>query len=709
MPSNRNFVPSGFTEETPGAGAEEPLEPAAAILRHALRQPLNHIIGYSELLLEEARNRQMENFMADLEKIRGAAGTLLSMLASIAVYPEPGSEPFSAPLPESASYKERQAIPGLESPAAAEASTPTPAHLLVVDDDELNRDLLARNLRQQGYLISVAEDGNQALEMVKAQPFDLVLLDVLMPGMDGFATCRALKTQAGTNDIPIIFMTALADTVDKVQGLRLGAVDYITKPFHQAEVNARVTTHLALERLKIRLQESEERLSRIVESAMDAIVTVDQTGSVVVFNRAAERMFRCQAADAIGQPVRRFLSEDLFGMLANYMGHRPAQIPVWMSDEHSVLRADGEPFPVESSVSHVEANGQTLYTFILRDLQERRKAEAERERLQDLASYLQNELRVSQGSADPIGNSEDLREVLQKVALVAETSAAVLILGETGTGKEVIARLLHTLSKRSDKVLVKLNCAAIPTNLVESELFGHEKGAFTGALTRKLGRFELADKGTLFLDEIGELPLDMQAKLLRVLQEGEFERVGGSETRKVDVRIIAATNRELISRVREGSFRSDLFYRLNVFPIRMPPLRDRKKDLPKLIEHFVRHFAEKYGKRIETVPARAMTALRAYDWPGNVRELQHVIERAVILTRGMELVFDRESLPEGPASQETAPRIETLEMVERTHIIKALDAAHWRVSGRGGAAEFLGLNPSTLQFRMKKLGIVRPS
>ena len=264
----------------------------------------------------------------------------------------------------------------------------------------------------------------------------------------------------------------------------------------------------------------------------------------------------------------------------------------------------------------------------------------ERQRLRGLNLYLQEELRGSQAEGDLIGASQGLRAVMENVRQVAATEASVLLLGETGTGKEVIARAIHASSTRKDQALVTLNCAAIPKDLVESELFGHEKGAFTGALARKLGRFELADKGTVFLDELGELPLDLQAKLLRVLQEGEFERVGGTETRRVDVRILAATNRDLARRARDGSFRADLYYRLNVFPITLPPLRHRKEDLPLLVQHFVRRYAEKYGKPIAAIPAHAMNALEAHDWPGNVRELQHVIERAVILTRGAELAFD---------------------------------------------------------------------
>ena len=263
------------------------------------------------------------------------------------------------------------------------------------------------------------------------------------------------------------------------------------------------------------------------------------------------------------------------------------------------------------------------------------------------------------------------------------------------------------LSSRQDRIMVKLNCATIPENLVESELFGHEKGAFTGALTRKLGRFELADQGTLFLDEVGELPLDLQAKLLRVLQEGEFERVGGMHTLKVDVRIIAATNRDLAKSAREGTFRPDLFYRLNVFPIALPPLRARKEDLPLLIYHFARGYAKKYAKRIDTVPRSVMIALLAYDWPGNVRELQHMLERAVILTRGTDLVLEEDALV---ADDQPLPsRIETLEEMERAHILKVLEATGWRVAGKAGAAELLGLPPSTLESRMKKLGIMRPA
>jgi formate hydrogenlyase transcriptional activator len=479
-----------------------------------------------------------------------------------------------------------------------------PALIMMVDDTPANLSVLSDLLSARGFKISVAEDGESALEQLQYVQPDLILLDVLMPRLDGFTTCQRLKERPETQDIPIIFMTALTETVEKVKGFELGAVDYITKPFQQEEVLARVSTHLALQQIKARLQESEARLERIIDSAMDAIIAVDDAGRILLFNCAAERVFRCQVEEAIGGPCQRFLSQTLCRVLTEYMSEAGPKTPIWVPEGMSAVRADGETFPVEATFSCAEANGRARYTVFLRDVQER-------QRLRGLNLYLQEELRGSQAEGDLIGASEGLRAVMENVRQVAATDASVLLLGETGTGKEMIARAIHASSTRKDQALVTLNCAAIPKDLVESELFGHEKGAFTGALARKLGRFELADKGTLFLDELGELHLDLQAKLLRVLQEGEFERVGGTETRKVDVRILAATNRDLARRARDGSFRADLYYRLNVFPITLPPLRHRREDLPLLVQHFVRRYAEKYGKHIAAIPAHAMNALAA--------------------------------------------------------------------------------------------------
>jgi transcriptional regulator with GAF, ATPase, and Fis domain len=345
--------------------------------------------------------------------------------------------------------------------------------------------------------------------------------------------------------------------------------------------------------------------------------------------------------------------------------------------------------------------------MILRDIAAREQAEAEFNRLHGLNLYLRDEIQAEHDFEEMVGASAALRAVLGEVETVAGTQATVLVTGETGTGKELIARALHNRSARQAKPLIKLNCATIPANLAESELFGHEKGAFTGALARKLGRFELANGGTLFLDEVGELPLDLQAKLLRVLQEGEFERVGGSQTLKTDVRVVAATNRDLAQRCREGQFRSDLYYRLNVFPIQSPALRDRREDIPLLVRHFVQKYAASLGKTIETVPLTTLARLQAYSWPGNVRELQHVIERAVIVSRGSTLEFGdwlREPTAESGAGKAS---VTTLEEMEREHILKTLEITGWRVSGESGAARLLGLKPTTLEARMKKLGIER--
>jgi formate hydrogenlyase transcriptional activator len=312
---------------------------------------------------------------------------------------------------------------------------------------------------------------------------------------------------------------------------------------------------------------------------------------------------------------------------------------------------------------------------------------------------------VNDGFEDIVGESRALRGVLDLVRIVAPTNSTALIEGETGTGKERIARAIHEHSSRRDRSFVRLNCAAIPLGLFESELFGHERGAFTGAVARKVGRFEAADRGTLFLDEIGDIPLELQAKLLRVLQEGEFERLGSTQTQRVNVRLVAATNRDLTDMVSRKQFRSDLYYRLNVFPIAVPPLRDRLGDIPLLVEHFVKTFSEQMGKQIREVPAEVMEALVSHSWPGNIRELQNFIERSVILSPGNVL---RPPLANLKAAAETeSPEAITLEEAERNHIRKILTHTRWVVSGPNGAAARLGIKRSTLYFRMHKLGISR--
>jgi len=330
-----------------------------------------------------------------------------------------------------------------------------------------------------------------------------------------------------------------------------------------------------------------------------------------------------------------------------------------------------------------------------------------KQRLLAESRYLEKEIAETGRFEEIIGECGAIQAIMRQVEQVAPTDATILILGETGTGKELVARTVHRLSTRNHRPLVKVNCATLPSTLIESELFGHERGAFTGAVKRKIGRFEVAEKGTIFLDEIGDLPFDLQAKLLRVLQDGEFERLGSSETQSVDVRVIAATNRDLLASIEGGSFRADLFYRLRVIPIDLPPLRDRRDDIPLLAWHFVRRHQAGMNKIIRRIPSRITKAMRAYEWPGNVRELANVIERAVILTQGETLVVDEAFVHRSVHSVKEDGGAD-LRSVERAHIVDTLEKCGWKVKGGGNAAERLGLNPSTLRARMKKLGIQRP-
>jgi PAS domain S-box-containing protein len=351
------------------------------------------------------------------------------------------------------------------------------------------------------------------------------------------------------------------------------------------------------------------------------------------------------------------------------------------------------------------------------DVTERKKMEQElRERLNEIERlklqlekenlYLREEIKTGKGFQKIVGNSEALQYVFFRVQQVAPTDATVLVLGETGTGKGMAAHAVHEMSARKDKPMITVNCAALPANLIESELFGREKGAFTGAHARQVGRFEVANGGTIFLDEIGEMPLELQAKLLRVLQDGEFERLGSPRTVKVDVRVIASTSRDLKAEVHNHRFREDLFYRLNVFPISMPPLRMRADDISELVGHFVNKYARKIGRQIKTVPKSTIKSLQAYSWPGNVRELEHVIERAVITSAGPVLrLADR---LEGEPVEAKEDLLKDLVAVEREHILKVLRKTRWKIDGVRGAASLLGLHPSTLRFRIKKLGIERP-
>jgi PAS domain S-box-containing protein len=379
----------------------------------------------------------------------------------------------------------------------------------------------------------------------------------------------------------------------------------------------------------------------------------------------------------------------------------------WLAD-HGVPRFESQGIFVGYIGSCVDITDRMLSEEALRETTERLASANEQiaklnERLERENTYLREEVKVEHHHRGVIGDSEGIQRLLKQAEQVAPTDSMVLLLGETGTGKELIARTIHELSRRKGHVMVKVNCAALPASLVESELFGREKGAFTGALTREIGRFELANGSTILLDEIGELPIELQSKLLRVLQEGEFERLGGPRTIKVDVRVIAATSRNLQVAVREGKFREDLFYRLNVFPMTVPPLRERREDIPPLVWHFVSDLSQRMGRSIETIDRSTMEAFKTYYWPGNVRELRNVIERFLITSTNREFRAELPAVDTGGAQLPT----QTFEEVERSHILHIMEMAGWRVRGEGGAAQILGLKPTTLESRMQKLGIVR--
>ncbi len=477
---------------------------------------------------------------------------------------------------------------------------------------------------------------------------------------------------------------------------------------------ARAVVEIERTRGEQRLLDSEKRFRDLYEEAPIAYIYEDTDSRFVSANRAAAKLLGLKPEE-----VRGTLGRSLIASTPETQQRvREALVAIQHGEERAGVelelrrKDDGRPVWVQWW-SKPEADGEYTRSMLV-DITDRVLAERERNRLQQQNLYLQEEIKSEYNFEEIVGRSAALRRVFEDVRRVAQTDASVLIWGQTGTGKELIARAIHARGPRKDKPLVKVNCAALSPGLVESELFGHEKGAFTGATQRRIGRFELAHMGTIFLDEVGEIPLEIQVKLLRVLQEREFERIGGTATLRVDVRVIAATNRDLEKAISDGKFREDLYYRLNVFPVRMPPLREREGDLPLLVEHLVARNAAKIGKRTLRVSRDTLERLARYAWPGNVRELENVIERAVILSPGDELEVPANVLAgdvshHALAPSKSAPHASaaSLAEVERRHIVETLRAASWRINGPNGAAAQLGLNPSTLRGRLRKLGVRR--
>jgi formate hydrogenlyase transcriptional activator len=560
------------------------------------------------------------------------------------------------------------------------------------------------------------------LRSQRTQSYDAILLNFELPEHNAFEILRELRLTSQSY-LPVVLLCDEEHEELAQQALKLGASSYLVKrpgylyqlPWELDQAHARAE----LQRREAALHASEERNRAILNAMPDLMFLLDRKGTYLDFHaQNGESLYR-SPSKFLGRNMAEVLPPDLsdsfFRCFERVM---TSEYPVLM--EYSMQMGD-QTRVFESSM--VRCNGDKILA-IVRDITERKEAERslktaldEVQRLKDQLHheniYLQEEIRVASDFGEIIGRSETLMRVLRQAEQVAPLDTTVLVLGETGTGKELLAHAVHRLSRRNQRSLVKVNCAALPGPLIESELFGHEKGAYTGADSRRIGRFEIAHEGTIFLDEVGELPLDLQAKLLRALEEGEFERVGGTRTLKVDVRLIAATNRNLEQAVHNGTFRSDLYYRLNIFPITLPPLRERKEDVTVLVRHFVKQLSQKFGKEIEGIPQDSMAKLRNYPWPGNVRELKNVIERAVIITQGPMLSLIDKLDARGSGADSDLPSDadqlnETLEQHEYNLILRTLTKVHWKLEGPGGAAELLNIHPSTLRSRMRKLGIERP-
>ncbi len=639
--------------------------------------------------------------------------------------------------------------------------------ILILEDIAEHAELVERELRQAGIVftsrrVMAREAFIAALEDFKPS---LILADYSLPSFDGMSALAT--TRELCPDVPFVFVSGAMGEEVAIESLKQGATDYVLKQRLSRLVPAvrralrESEERAALKQAELALLKAHSELAlkckereALLEINNAIIANLDRQSlfkaiahslrQSLPFDRALLFLYRPEQ-DALRVTALEGLPPAFqFGRIGSEVKREGSHVGWVLDNKRYLLRrnlAEELQFAPEEAIladginSYISApligKEKPLGTLNVASMRVNQYSEddalfllgvagqvalatenmlayeeiaALKSRLEQENIYLQEEIRTEHNFEEIVGSSDAIRKVLQAIETVAPTDASVLILGETGTGKELVARDIHNLSRQKEKALVKVNCAALASTLIESEFFGHEKGAFTGALARKVGRFELADGGTIFLDEIGDLPLELQAKLLRVLQEGEFERVGGSHTIKIIVRVIAATNHDLAAAVKANAFRSDLYYRLSVFPLALPPLRDRREDIPLLAAHFISLLAKKLGKPLERVSKQSLDRMMQYDWPGNVRELLNVIERAAILTR-TPVVHLEDSLDLRLKADVAASALRTLGDVEREHILHALEETDWTIDGPRGAAIILGLNPNTLRSRMQKLGI----
>ncbi len=630
--------------------------------------------------------------------------------------------------------------------------------ILYVEDDPRDADLTVRRLQKtapqfQVETVSTIEEGLMRLERINSEPLDLVLADVHLSDGDGLSLLNHIRENR--MPVAVVMVTGMGDEETAVAALKARADDYVVKGKDYLD-RLPITLESALNHyradaarraypLKVLYIEGErtdvESTRRhfavhadhiqveYLPSTREALLTLQESArtrryDVILLD------FHQPELDALELLKELKLACEQLSPVVLVCSHGDEDLAsqgLRLGASRYVVKSPGYLYRLSWELDDVRSRAELLQREAALKVSEESLKQALNElqqlkdKLEDENVYLQEEIRLAANAGEIIGQSEALRRVLQMMEQVAPLDTTVLLLGETGTGKELLAQAIHNASRRRGHTLVKVNCATLPAELIESELFGHEKGAFTGATARRRGRFEIANGGTIFLDEVGEMPLELQAKLLRVLQEGEFEPVGSSRTVRVDVRVIAATNRDLEEEVRKGTFRSDLYYRLSIFPITVPPLRERSSDIPMLVRHYVKEFSAKFGKEIEAIPQETMTALKNYPWPGNIRELRNVIERAVIVTQGPKLhLLDSLQSTRLDAPPQAAPGSgaategdasnwgETLEQSQYNLILQTLKKTYWRIEGPYGAAAALNIHPSKLRSLMRRLGISRP-